>query len=86
VLERYWIGDDTSTLYITNWTFVHFLSGVLTVWLFPSLSVWGAFWLHSLAELWQILIGNTPWWTTRGRVDVLVDTLFYMIGVWVTKA
>ncbi len=81
MLERYWIGDDTSLVYVTNWTLVHFLSGVLTVWVFPSVSFWGAFWIHTACELWQIVVGNTPWRTARGQMDILVDTLFYMAGV-----
>jgi hypothetical protein len=86
VLERYWIGDDTSLVYVTNWTFVHFFSGILLVRLFPTLSAWGAFWIHTAAELWQILIRNTPWQTARGRMDVFVDTLVFMSGVWIAKA
>lgn len=82
VLETYWIGNDQSLIYVTNWTLVHFLSGVLLVWAVPTVSGRTAFWVHSAWEAWQILVGNTPWRTTRGQLDVLVDTLFFMAGVY----
>jgi hypothetical protein len=86
VLERYWIGDDTSLIYVTNWTLVHFLTGIFLVRMFPTLSLWSAFWIHTAWELWQILIRNTPWWTARGRMDIFVDTLVYMAGARIAKA
>jgi hypothetical protein len=85
LLETYWIGDDRSLVYVTNWTFVHFLSGVVLTSLFPAMTYWTAFLIHSAAELWQIIISNTPWWTLRGWIDIGMDTLFFMSGVWVAK-
>ena len=82
MLESYWIGNDQSLVYVTNWSLVHFVTGAVLVRLVPDISVWTAFWIHTLAETWQIVIGNTPWRTTRGQVDVLVDTVFFMAGVY----
>jgi hypothetical protein len=87
VLATYWIGNDKSIFYITNWTFVHLLSGVLTAhslskW-FPSLPlVWTAFVVHTLWELWQMSIGMTKFETLRGQVDTVVDTIAFLIGVY----
>ena len=86
-LKQYWIGNDTSLFYITNWTFVHMLSGVLTAY---TLSIWfpkvPLFWtgllLHTLWELWQMAIGMTPIRTLRGQVDTVVDTLAFLIGMY----
>jgi hypothetical protein len=86
VLETYWIGDDRSLVYVTNWTFLHVLSGVLVVLWNPSITYLLAFWIHTAWEAWQILVRNTPWWTLRGQIDVVVDTLAYMLGVWSTKS
>jgi hypothetical protein len=69
-------------VYVTNWSLVHFVTGAVLVRLVPDISVWAAFWIHTLAETWQIVIGNTPWRTTRGQVDILVDTVFFMAGVY----
>lgn len=85
-LKQYWIGSDSSVFYITNWTLVHFGSGVLTALLFRStltvsaLLVLGLL-IHTLWELWQISIGMTPIGTLRGKVDTIVDTVVYMLGL-----
>ncbi len=87
-LETYWIGNASTIFYITNWTFVHALSGVLTahslsVW-FPKLPLfWTAFVVHTLWELWQMAIGMTKYTTLRGQVDTVVDTVAFLIGVYV---
>jgi hypothetical protein len=73
-------------VYITNWTVVHFGSGVLTALLFrPTMSFSALLALglliHTLWELWQILIGMTHIATLRGKVDTVVDTVAYMLGL-----
>ena len=85
-LEIYHIGDDLSTFYITNWSFVHMGSGVLTGYIllrwFRHLPYYlTAFIIHTIWELWQIFIGMTKWRTTRGQLDIVVDTIMFMIGV-----
>jgi hypothetical protein len=87
-LEYYYIGNSKSTLYISNWTIVHFLSGVFTSYLLATRTRYStqklllvSFLIHTLWELWQIYGQNTPIFTLRGQVDVLVDTTAYMIGV-----
>ena len=85
-LEQYWIGDDNSLFYVSCWTFIHFFTGVFTgYFLFHYKSdlryyVYG-FFLHTLWELWQIFGKNTPYWTTRGRIDILTDTVAFMLGM-----
>lgn len=86
-LQRYWVGDNHSLYYITNWTFVHFWSGfvlaIIMKFIFHSSNIYLiTFQIHMLWELWQIIIGMTPWTTLRGIVDIANDTLFYMAGVW----
>lgn len=86
VLERYHYGNDTSLLYITNWTLIHALSGMLVGWIlityYPRKDYyWTGFMVHNVWEAWQILVKNTPYWTWRGRLDVVMDTLFFMGGM-----
>jgi hypothetical protein len=88
-LEYYYVGSDTSLVYITNWTLVHVLTGiVLAFYIFPSMTkkdtLWRIFWIHSAWEAWQILGKNTPIHTLRGMLDVLVDTSATMLGAWMT--
>jgi hypothetical protein len=87
-LEYYYIGNLKSTLYITNWTIIHFLSGIITAYLLATRTNYAtqkillvSLLIHTLWELWQIYGENTPIWTRRGQVDVFVDTVAYMVGV-----
>jgi len=88
ILEYHYIGDKKSVFFITNWSFLHFLSGVLIAYYLTRrtsniINVYlYSFTIHNLWEIWQILIRNTPIQTLRGKVDVLVDTLLYMFGVY----
>lgn len=88
ILKYYWLGNDRSIFYITNWTLVHMFSGVLTgyslsIW-FPKVSLfWTGLFIHTLWELWQMAIGMTPIRTLRGQVDTVVDTIAFLIGVYV---
>jgi len=86
ILEYYHIGDKTTIFYITNWSIVHFLSGVLTAFLivryYPQRNLyWTGFYIHTIWELYQIAVRNTPITTLRGFTDTIVDTLLFMFGM-----
>lgn len=86
VLEHYWIGSDRSLLYVTNWSIIHLLSGILIGYIltthFPEESYYSVgFWIHTLWEVWQIVVKNTPYWTLRGKLDVVTDTVLFMGGM-----
>jgi hypothetical protein len=83
-LETYHMGNDRSILYITNWSLVHFFTGILTAWIlavhYPGYdTLWTGFLLHTMWEIWQLAVQNTPW-TLRGILDIGMDTLLFMIG------
>ena len=87
ILETYWIGGPKTIFYVTNWTFMHMLSGVLTahsisVWFPKAPLFWTGFVLHTLWELWQMTIGMTKFKSLRGQVDVVVDTISFLIGMY----
>lgn len=84
VLEHYYIGNDRSLVYVTNWSLIHFLSGILTAWVLVSWypesdPVWTGFLLHTMWEIWQLAVQNTPW-TLRGLIDVGMDTGLFLAG------
>jgi hypothetical protein len=90
-LEYYYVGNDKSLFYLTNWSILHFVSGVLvTLFLLKRSShptnkiILISFLIHTLWEVWQIYVKKTPIHTLRGQIDVFVDTLLFMIGVLVT--
>jgi hypothetical protein len=90
-LEYYYIGDNKSVFYVTNWSLVHFFTGILVAnFLLKRKKIYRinnleiiliTFIIHTIWELWQIYGKNTPIHTLRGQIDVLVDTAFYMLGV-----
>jgi len=82
-LEQYWIGNNRSLIYVTNWSILHIVSGILIGYYLetyqPTYSYYSTgFWIHTVWELWQILVKNTPYWTLRGQVDVVTDTVLFM--------
>jgi hypothetical protein len=83
VLETYILGNDTSLFYITLWSFVHFISGI--VFSFMSDSLQGYLVVHTIWELWQIYIRMTPIARIRGVIDVITDTCMGVLGFVVFK-
>ena len=84
VLEHYYVGNDRTLIYITNWSLVHFFTGVLTAWVlethYPGYdTLFTAFLLHTMWEIWQLAVRNTPW-TLRGFLDIGMDTLLFLGG------
>jgi len=88
-LDQYIVGTDTSLFYLNIWSFLHFLSGIL--WgLWTAHLPWTTFLIqgiivHTIWEIFQILIKNTPIEMVRGRLDVVTDTFMFMIGMVVVK-
>lgn len=87
-LGRYWVGNDQTVFYVTNWTLVHLISGMIIGILMKrqcshsrqKYYLTGLV-IHTLWECWQIFIGMTPILTSRGLVDTMVDTLSFMMGM-----
>jgi hypothetical protein len=79
MLETYIVGDDTTLVYVTYWTILHFISGVLVAYFGASYTT--GFWIHTAWELFQIAVRNTPVHTLRGRVDIVTDSVFFMLGM-----
>lgn len=84
ILETYIVGNDRSLLYMTYWSIMHFVSGALMVYFFDA-SYWNGFLIHTVWEVYQILVRNTPFHTLRGKLDVVVDTTLFMAGMVVAK-
>jgi hypothetical protein len=93
-LETFLIGSYQSTIYITYWSVLHFISGVLTYILLttyiPNIkhpySV--GFVIHTLWELWQVYIGSSKPWNWAGHnglTDFLMDTLLFILGMYVSS-
>lgn len=89
-LETFLVGSYTSPVYITYWSVLHFVSGLLTAYVLMETNTkspyWIGFGLHTLWEGWQVLIGMAhPLRLTghNGLVDIVMDTVLFMVGMWV---
>jgi hypothetical protein len=87
ILKTYLIGSDDTLFYITVWSIIHLISGICTALFFIQYTkfsvkygLFTGFIIHSIWEAWQLLITNTPK-TLRGYMDMLIDTLLYMLGI-----
>ena len=89
VLETHIYGNYNQTIYITYWSFMHLLSGILTGYIYLSLGYktknyyWNLFIIHTLWEIWQIIIGMSKPLKIVGKnniFDTILDTIFFMIG------
>lgn len=78
-LEYYIVGSDTSIFYVTFWSIIHCISGIFVAYF--NVSYWNGFLIHTVWEMYQILVKNTPFNTLRGKIDIITDTIFFMIGM-----
>lgn len=94
------IGDHNKTFYISNWSIVHLLSGILLgfILIFNNFSKYGKltneeyylkmFSVHSIWEFWQIFIGMSNPLRLTGQsniVDIIIDTILFMFGAFIVK-
>jgi hypothetical protein len=86
------IGSSKKTFYISGWSIIHFISGILTGYLYLYFKyditryALNMLIIHTLWELWQISIGTSKPYklTERGNIiDTIVDTLLFMWGAYI---
>jgi len=77
----------TETIDLNGWSFMHALSGAIFAYLFPKQTVLMWIFIHTLWEIYQIIIGMTQIKENpkEESVDVFFDTLFSVIGFFVVK-
>ena len=75
--------------YINGWSFMHFLSGIIVGYLLnDNCYYYKLFIIHTLWELWQIMIGmSKPFLFAENDniIDLFIDTIFFMFGGYVVK-
>lgn len=86
--------DSTSTFYLNGWTLLHFISGIVVGYIYIyynkplNIYYYKLFIIHTIWELWQMLIGMSKPWKLTGNsnlLDTIVDTLVFMLGGYVIK-
>ncbi len=87
-LETFLIGSYDSYIYITYWSILHFVSGILVATLLlknkANNILLKGFLLHTLWEVWQTLIGMAKPWNLKGHngfLDIVTDTVLLMLGM-----
>lgn len=84
------IGSSSKTFYISVWSIVHLLSGILVGSIYKYFKdpltkdyYLNMLLIHSTWEFWQILIGMSKPFRLSGRsnlMDTIIDTILFMIG------
>jgi hypothetical protein len=94
LVYKYPNDEKNYTFYIQNWTFIHFINGIIFGYLYLYFNYnkrnyyLNMFLLHTLWETWQVFIGMSKPWKITGRnniVDTGVDTIAFMIGAFISK-
>jgi|688.fasta_scaffold227600_1 hypothetical protein len=89
IIYKYPNSEINYTFYIQGWTFIHFVNGIIFGYLYlyfgyiKKYYFMNMFILHTLWELWQIIIGMSKPWNIIGRnniIDILVDTSSFLLG------
>ncbi len=83
------IGSSEKTFYISWWSIIHFLNGIIIGGLYLHYNYnkkhyfLNMFIIHTLWEIWQIVIRmSNPTKITGGGniIDIIVDTILFMLG------
>ena len=87
------IGSIKKTFYITWWSIIHFINGIIFGYLYLFFKynikryVIIMLIIHTCWEFWQILIGMAKPYNLTGHnnlVDIIMDTLLFMMGAYIT--
>lgn len=88
-LSTYILGNDQTQLYISLWSVNHLLSGIFVGYglrYYTEIHTrkkryMAGFILHTVWELFQIAVENTELTNLRGQIDVVMDTVLFMVGM-----
>jgi hypothetical protein len=94
MLDKYIYTTSNNSFYINGWTFLHYFSGMIigAIYLYLGKKIsfyyyYKLFIIHTIWELWQMLIGMSKPWKLTGHsnlIDTFVDTFVFMLGAYVT--
>jgi hypothetical protein len=93
ILDKNIYITQNNSFYINGWSLLHYFSGMIlgAVYLYLDKGLnfyyYYLFIIHTIWELWQMLIGMSKPWKLTGDsnlIDTFVDTIFFMIGTYIT--
>lgn len=94
MLEIDLVGSSKKTFYISGWSVIHLISGILLGYFYlhfrwdTKMYIYNMFLIHSTWELWQIFIGMSKPYKLTGYsnlIDTIMDTIFFMLGAYVIR-
>ena len=86
------IGTSKKTFYISGWSIVHVISGIIFGYLYLYFNYDIRFYtlkmlaFHTIWELWQVLTDVAKPYKLTGNgnlVDSIMDTIFFMMGAYI---
>ena len=93
ILGKDLIGNSKKTFYVSGWSIVHFINGIIFGYLYllyfkgdRKLYFLKMFIIHTVWEFWQMLIGMAKPYKLTGRsnlIDTIIDTIFFMLGAYI---
>jgi hypothetical protein len=88
------IGTSKKTFYVSGWSIVHLINGIIFGYLYLYFKgdnrfyMFKLFIMHTIWEFWQMLIGMSKPYKLTGRsnlVDTIMDTIFFMLGAYIVR-
>ena len=88
------IGTSKKTFYVSGWSIVHLINGIIFGYLYlyfkgdSRFYMFKLFIIHTIWELWQMLIGMSKPYKLTGRsnlIDTIMDTIFFMLGAYIVR-
>ena len=88
------IGSHNNTFYISGWSLIHFINGLIfgILYLFFNFNkknyFKNLFILHTCWEIWQTIIGMAKPYKmncSSNIIDTIVDTVLFMSGIYIVK-
>ena len=86
------IGNSKKIFYVSGWSIVHFINGIIIGYLYlyfkgdRRLYFLKMFIMHTIWECWQMLIGMAKPYKLTGRsnlIDTIMDTILFMLGAYI---
>jgi hypothetical protein len=86
------IGTSKKTFYVSGWSIVHLISGIIIGYIYlyfkgySRLYALKLFTIHTIWEVWQMLIGMSSPHKLTGRsnlIDTIMDSIFFMLGAYI---
>ena len=93
-LRKELIGSTKNTFYVTRWSIIHLINGIIVGFIYLyfkwdiKLYFFKLFILHTIWELWQVLIGMSYPFKLSGHnnlIDIIMDTVFFMSGGYIIR-